>query len=68
MKVWLWPFNWYCRIRDLERQNAALRAINSEMESRLRAQMMVDNSMFASYNASLMAMASQYEQLLKTRR
>lgn len=61
MKVWIWPLNWYFRVRELERENATLRAINLEMERRLRTQVMMETSLTSMYTQSLLAMAANYE-------
>jgi len=63
MKVWVWPFNWYCRFRELERENAALRQMNREMELRLRAQTVAETAMMVAYTSSLIAIAETYAQM-----
>lgn len=61
MKVWIWPLNWYFRVRELERENAALRAMNFEMERRLHTQVLMEASLSNMYTQSLIAMAANYE-------
>lgn len=53
MKTWVWPFNWYCRIRDLEAEVRLLKSENSALESRLRAQAISQTGMTAAYIAAV---------------
>lgn len=50
---WIWPINWYWRVRQLEAENELLRAQNRKLDSNLRALAIQQASLAALYSSSM---------------
>lgn len=55
---WVWPLSWYFRIRELERQLVAERAMNHKLEMSLRAANIQNTMLVSTYSAAVTSMAA----------
>jgi hypothetical protein len=55
---WVWPINWYLRIRELEAKCAALERKNLELDSAFRAAAIQQTAMAAAYVAAVASITS----------
>jgi hypothetical protein len=58
MKTWLWPINWYLRIRQLEAEVACLQHKNRELDAALRAAAISQTLLTSTYVSAVSAIAS----------
>lgn len=67
MKTWVWPFNWYCRIRELESEVAALQTQNRKLDLLVRSAALQQTSLASAYVASASSLASMMTSVLRER-
>lgn len=58
MRTWIWPFNWYVRIRELEAKVAELDARNRKLDAALRIAAIQQASLISAYSASMASVAA----------
>jgi hypothetical protein len=67
MKIWVWPINWYQRIRELEAEVAALRAQNTKLDAMFRASAIHETALTSAYVASVSGLATMMTAELRLR-
>lgn len=67
MKTWIWPFSLYERIRYLQFCVDQLKKKNAELDSQLRAQVIAETCMNATYISAISSIAEIYEQAYRAR-
>jgi len=55
---WIWPLNWYLRIRELEAKCTALERKNLELDAAFRAAAFQQTAMTAAYVAAVASISS----------
>ena len=55
---WIWPINWYLRIRQLESEVAHLQRKNLELDAALRAAAISQTALTSTYVSAVAAMSS----------
>lgn len=62
MKTWIWPLSWYFRIRQLERERDAWKAVAEKWEREVRGAYFAQTSMAVAYSNAMASMASMVQQ------
>jgi hypothetical protein len=58
---WLWPLSWYLRIKQLERERDAWKALAKKREAELISAYMSQSVMAGSYSAAIASIGSMFK-------